>query len=167
MNSMGHSDNGWAREPPAVRLPQPVGLRLEALKASGLSDHAIIRALQRADAETLRRVVPEEPWDWDILLRFAESDWDDCVRAIREGYVYRYLTIRGLKHLLRYRYRLKEGEDYLDRGTHLEQVKLNPRDLPSLRATLSAHWSVVEPESRKDGETIAVTIRWAHDVPEP
>lgn len=129
-----------------TKLPQPVAIRIEIARAGGLSDEALIQWIDRGDTAALQPLGPE--WlTWDILTEYAEQHGDDLRKAIREGYEFKFLTIRGLIHYLLYRFGLREQADYRLNGSVLEGVALPREDVRRLRETIPAYWDIVETES--------------------
>ncbi|MCS7464160.1 hypothetical protein N0M98_29075 [Paenibacillus doosanensis] len=134
-----------------VKLPQPVGLRIEIARAAGLSDETIIDLIRRKDAETLRRTGPES-LPWDILIEHGAERGEELERAIREGYAFTFLTVRGLIHYLLYRFGLKEGADYTRSEGALEGVPLTGAQLSGLRSAIPSFWRISEQPLGEDGQ---------------
>lgn len=126
-----------------VKVPQPVGIRLEIARAGGLTEEALIEAIRDKRIESLQRVGPEQ-LPWDILIEYGEQYPAELERAIREGYEFKFLTIRGLTSYLHYRFGLKEPSDYRIVDEALEGIRLNASDIALLEATIPAFWHIAE-----------------------
>lgn len=126
-----------------VTLPQPVALRLEIARAGGLSEEALLGAIREKRIDALQRFGPEQ-LSWDILSEYADEYPDDLERAIREGYAFKFLTIRGLTSYLRYRFGLHEKADYRLVEEGLDGVRLEQSDIALLKGTIPAFWLITE-----------------------
>ncbi|WP_028550132.1 hypothetical protein [Paenibacillus sp. UNC451MF] len=134
-----------------VRLPQPVGIRLEIARAGGLSDEALISVIHRKDTAALQQLGPEQ-LTWDILTQYGEENREELKQAILDGYEFKFLTVRGLIHYISYRFGLKEQVDYQAVEGALEGLKLTRSNVALLQATIPAFWqiSVIERNERLD-----------------
>lgn len=137
-----------------VRLPQPVGIRLEIARAGGLSGEALIDAIHRKETDTLKALGPER-LPWDILIEYGEQNKDELEQAILDGYEFKFLTVRGLIHYLLYRFGLKEQEDYEASEGALEGLRLSRSSIAVLQATIPAFWQIseIEPKGEERSST--------------
>ncbi|WP_282939703.1 hypothetical protein [Paenibacillus sp. RC67] len=124
-----------------ARLPQPVGIRLEIARAGGLSNEELLDAIYRKDIDALQTLGPEQ-LPWDILIQYAEQNGHELEQAILDGYEFKFLTVRGLIHYLRYRFGLKEQVDYRAVDGALEGIRLSRSDVALLQATIPAFWQI-------------------------
>ncbi|UUZ79024.1 hypothetical protein LJK88_27690 [Paenibacillus sp. P26] len=128
---------------PRPKLPRPVGIRIEIAKAGGLTDNELISLIQRGDYSALRQAGPDQ-LSWDILKEYAEENGTALEQAIREGYTFSFLTVRGLIHYLLYRFGLKQQQDFQVTEGALDGVALTGAEVADLRSTVPAFWHLTE-----------------------
>lgn len=117
-------------------------LMLEMLKAKEFSNATIIALLNEGNEELLESIGEGIP-TWKTLVDYYHLNKTKIHRAIKEGYEITFLTKGGLKSLLLFRFGLKEGEDFVDTGDHLEKVNLTSDQLQELREVISKNWTIV------------------------
>ncbi|MBA2939490.1 hypothetical protein HZF08_14335 [Paenibacillus sp. CGMCC 1.16610] len=132
---------------PKVKLPQPIGVRIEAARAYGISGTELTEILRSGDFNRLKNAVLDD-WTWDSLFEYAASRREECEEAILHGYSFTFITIRGLKTYLKYRFGLVEDQDFSSSEYGVEQLRLNQEELVQLRETIpDVHWHIVVREN--------------------
>jgi hypothetical protein len=148
---------------PTAKLPQPYGLRIELIRAGGLTDLEALKVLQEGDKETLVSRVSGEI-SWDGFLEYAKEEWLTVKTAIANGYRYKFLTIGGLKDLLSIRFGREAERDYTFDGGVVEGLRLAPEEYEALRGYLAVNWSLTV--TAPAGENGRVEVRLKHTQPE-
>lgn len=123
-----------------TRLPMPAGLRIELAKKAGLSHEELFRALKEKDEAVLKAA--GENLDWDYMFSLTEKHEEEIQSAINEGYVFKFLTINGLKNYLRIRFHLNETADYEATEHGINRLTLSEENAQELRSTLSGQWEL-------------------------
>ncbi|WP_342432796.1 hypothetical protein [Neobacillus sp. FSL H8-0543] len=125
-----------------VKLALNYALMLEMMKAKGLDNATIIALLNEADEEVLESIDEGIP-TWKTLIDYYRINKDKCQRAIIEGYEITFLTKGALKSLLRIKFGMKEGVDFIDTGEFLDQVNITDENLEALHGVISKNWTIV------------------------
>ncbi|MDF2856299.1 MAG: hypothetical protein K0Q87_2150 [Neobacillus sp.] len=131
-----------------VKLALNYALMLEMIKAKGLDQQAIITLLnegEEADFENFGEGIPT----WKTLIDYYRINKNKFHLALKEGYEITFLTKGALKSLLRIKFGMKEGEDFIDTGEFLDQVKITNEDLDALQGVISKNWTIVKEEGIK------------------
>lgn len=142
---------------PTAKLPQPYGLRIELIRAGGLSDPEALRILQAGDKEALISRVSGEI-GWDGFLDYAKEEWLTVKTAVLSGYRFKFLTIGGLKDLLSIRFGKEDGVDYQFNGEEISALLLTQEERRALHALMPVNWQLVELPDRED-QTAEIRIR--------
>lgn len=114
---------------------------LEMLKAKGFNNPTIIALLSEGNEELLDSIGEGIP-TWKTLVDYYYLNQAKCHRALKEGYEITFLTKDGLKSLLSIMFEMKEGEDFIDTGEYLDQVKMTDDNLQTLRGVFSKNWTI-------------------------
>jgi hypothetical protein len=115
----------------------------EMIRNAGLSNEEIISLIEKGDSKLLKKF-GDETLDWQTLIEYYQKNKLKCQQALIDGYEITFLTKGALKSLLKIKYNLCEGKDFLDAGDYLDEVKLSDLDLQSLKFILSKNWTIVE-----------------------
>lgn len=128
-----------------VKLSMPAGLLLEAAIAGGVDGDHLVDVIRQKNISALRHIGKEEA----SLLNFfqyAEEHWEDIVLAIHNGYMFKFITIRGLQNLLQTRFSFKEEEHFKIGDSWLE-LGLNESQLEFLQSRIPKQWAFVKQEN--------------------
>ncbi|MED1864530.1 hypothetical protein P4V41_13770 [Fictibacillus nanhaiensis] len=130
-----------------VKLSMPVGLLMESAIAGGVSGERLLEVIETKDYEAVRHVGKEES-SWAFFFEFAEQNRETIVSAIRTGYTFKFITIRGLLNLLQTKYKLKENEDFLMNESGID-MNLSDEQLDFLRSRIPSQWLFKKKEHTK------------------
>jgi hypothetical protein len=131
-----------------VKLALNYALMLEMIKAKGFDNTSIIALLNEGDEEVFESIGEGIP-TWKTLIDYYHINKDKCQRALKEGYEITFLTKGALKSLLRIKFGMKEGVDFIDTGEFLDQVNLTNENLEALKGVISKNWTIVQEETIK------------------
>lgn len=140
-----------------IKLPSNVALRLEALRAAGVTDSETTECLRKGDIASFHSPVFPD-MTFDSLLDYERQHPGNLAQALTRGYEYTFITIGGLQSLLRVRVSLQAEGDY-ERGSHyLDRVPLNTSEIAYLRSVLPRYWVIVEEQEQSESERRIVKI---------
>lgn len=125
-----------------VKLPMPAGLLLEAAIAGGVSDQHLLDVLQKKDLQALQHIGKEDS-SWAYLFQFSEENWDTITQAVKDGYTFKFITIRGLQNFMQTRFSFMEDKDFRVED-QLIQLHLLDSQIKVLRSRVPVQWKFVE-----------------------
>jgi hypothetical protein len=128
-----------------VKLSMPAGLLLEAAIAGGIEGDHLLDVIKNKNISALRHIGKEES-SWLYFFRYAEENWDDIVLALKDGFTFKFITIRGLQNLLQTKFSLKENDDFQMGETWLE-LNLCDSQLKILKSYIPNQWAFVRQEN--------------------
>ncbi|MCM2531223.1 hypothetical protein NDK43_00665 [Neobacillus pocheonensis] len=128
-----------------VKLALNYALMLEMMKAKGFNNPTIVALLNEGNEEILESIGEGIP-SWKTMLDFYHNNKTQFHQALRKGYEITFLTKGALKSLLSIKFEMKEGEDFVDTGEFLNQVKITGENLQALQEIISKNWTIVSLE---------------------
>lgn len=146
---------------PYASLPQPYALRLEMIRAKGIEVAAVLELLDRNNAaEWQQRMNPE--LQWDGFAEYVREHVDEVKQAYLEGYRFKFMTVGGLRNLLKIKFGLQAGQDYAfdESGNRFSGVKLKTEDYQNLRMLTPDYWEILI--DQKDSDRGMLELRIEH-----
>jgi hypothetical protein len=144
-----------------VKLALNYALMLEMMKAKGCSNATIVALLNEGNEEILESNGEGIP-TWKTLVDYYHLNKDKCYQAITEGYEITFLTKGALKSLLSIKFGMKEGEDFIDTGKFLDEVKITIENLEALRGVIAKNWTIVLEDERIAQDIYMIKIELTH-----
>lgn len=126
-----------------ARISQNEALMIEVLRANGLTGEELIAQVRQGDVAAIQQIGGDD-FDFSNLVQFAQNDWERFEQAVAEGYEITFNTINGIKYLLKVKFNQIVDQDYENKGTYLDGIKLPAEDVAWLRSVLYKYWAVVE-----------------------
>ncbi|WP_178020516.1 hypothetical protein [uncultured Paenibacillus sp.] len=146
---------------PYASLPQPYALRLEMIRAKGIEVAAVLELLDRNNAaEWQQRMNPK--LQWDGFAEYVREHVDEVKQAYLEGYRFKFMTVGGLRNLLKIKFGLQAGQDYAfdESGNRFSGVKLKTEDYQNLRMLTPDYWEILI--DQKDSDRGMLELRIEH-----
>lgn len=134
---------------------------LEMMKAKEFSGSTIVALLNEGNEELLESMGEGIP-SWKTLVGYYHQNKAKLHQAIKEGYEITFLTKGTLKSLLSIKFEMNEGEDFVDTGESLDEVKISTDNLQMLREVISKNWTIVMLDGNMDEDTCRVKIELTH-----
>jgi len=125
-----------------IKLPMPIGLLLERAKGYGFSESRLLAILNQRD-HTAFPNEHNEQISWNVLFDYAAEHRFPIARALREGYTFKFITIRGLKRLLAFKFNRHPGTDYVEEEGKITGLTLTRFETDALRSLLSPQWALI------------------------
>jgi hypothetical protein len=144
-----------------VKLPLNYALMLEMMKAKEFSGSTIVALLNEGNEELLESMGEGIP-SWKTLVDYYHQNKAKLHQAIKEGYEITFLTKGTLKSLLSIKFAMNEGEDFVDTGEFLDEVKITTDNLEILREVISKNWTIVTLGRNMDEDTYRIKIELTH-----
>ncbi|MGP7817358.1 hypothetical protein [Niallia sp. 01092] len=145
-----------------VDISQPIALFIEQGRANGIADKDLILALKEKNFHLLKL---DEQVDAEQKLRLAEELGNDWEKAISNGYRIRFLSIHGLKNLLKFKYNKIVEIDYKEEYNTITLLKMSKEDIASLTSIISGQWNIVREDSHTcDSESEWIQIKLKNEL---
>ncbi len=124
------------------KLTMKEAVLLEVLRSNGVSNKELIDNLESHSWEDLYSN------EYQTLLNVYVQNKPQFKELLENGYSVKFITINGLKNLLKMKFEKIEDQDYKINNHTIELLELTPQQLSTLRQLLSINW-VVEEYERK------------------
>ncbi|MGG0892978.1 hypothetical protein [Cytobacillus horneckiae] len=134
-------------------------LMIEMIRKCGKSNDEIINVLMEGNAESFQPFGEGIP-DWETFIQYYESNPIKMKNAIYHGFKVTFLTKGALKMLLKIKFNLHEGEDFIDTGETLENMKLSFESHRELQEMISSNWRIIA--KQQTSSAIAIKIQLAN-----
>lgn len=129
--------------------------RLETLRSKGLETEKLIQALEEKDLESLLQT--DDSFDYKDLLDQTDKKMDLFKKALTNNYAISYLTINGLKNLLRLKFNVTEEKDYTLSSQRLDDLIVTSDQLKTIETLIGSVWRVeVTDEPRPSRSKISI-----------
>ncbi|MBD7944136.1 hypothetical protein H9650_08395 [Psychrobacillus sp. Sa2BUA9] len=122
------------------KLTMKEAVLLEVLRSNGVSNKELIDNLESHSWEDLYSN------EYQTLLNVYVQNKPQFKELLENGYSVKFITINGLKNLLKMKFEKIEDQDYKINNHTIELLELNPQQLSTLRQLLSINWVVEEYE---------------------
>ncbi|WP_225743274.1 hypothetical protein [Marinilactibacillus sp. Marseille-P9653] len=128
---------------------------IETLLAKGVEKETLKQAIQEHTAEQFKKI--DNSFDYAELNQAVIGKEDLYQEAVENGYAISYLTIVGLKNLLRMKFGFEEDADYKAYERKIENLIVTPTELKALTKLVGKIWTVKE-TNRTDANSIEVSV---------
>ncbi|QEY21007.1 hypothetical protein D0S48_10025 [Psychrobacillus sp. AK 1817] len=122
------------------KLTMKEAVLLEVLRSNGVSNKELIDNLESHSWEDLYSN------EYQTLLNVYVQNKPQFKELLENGYSVKFITINGLKNLLKMKFEKIEDQDYKINNHTIELLELTPQQLSTLRQLLSINWVVEEYE---------------------
>ena len=122
------------------KLTMKEAVLLEVLRSNGVSNKELIVNLESHSWEDLYSN------EYQTLLNVYVQNKSQFKELLENGYSVKFITINGLKNLLKMKFEKIEDQDYKINNHTIELLELTPQQLSTLRQLLSINWVVEEYE---------------------
>lgn len=130
---------------------------LETLFSKGIKKEAFIQAMKEKTIDQYAEF--DDSFDYTRLSSSVEGKESLFEEAVRNQYTISYLTIGGLRNLLKIKYGFNDSGDYMLYDQKLEDLTIRTDQLEEIKTLVQSAWSVLETGKNPDG---SVTISILH-----
>lgn len=128
--------------------------QLETLRSKGLTDETLLTALKEKDLKILTDT--DDSYDYKELIEAAEDNEDSFQEAVQSGYRVKFLSIYGIKNLLKLKYNLESDNDYTMSDNHFEGLLLTREQISEFQTLASSQWQVLEETDENGRRTVSI-----------
>ncbi|MCW1928054.1 hypothetical protein [Bhargavaea beijingensis] len=117
---------------------------VESLRGKGVPNDELFSLVEQGNVDRLKELEPR--FDYNELVKAAREELDSFRSALFEGYKVKFVTLNGLKNLLRMRLGKEEGRDYSLTDGEIQGLRLSPHELEQFSSMLSSNWRMTSDE---------------------
>ncbi|MGN7479253.1 hypothetical protein ACTHOQ_15525 [Solibacillus silvestris] len=124
---------------------------IEVLKAHPYTFEQVKHHLENDNLQFFKK---DYNMDFDLLKTLIKENPQQFKRAFEGDYEVKFVTINGLKNLLRMRFGITEAQyELLETGNGLRKLRVSPGTEQQIRKMLSSNWKV-----ERNDETITLFV---------
>ena len=139
------------------KITLPEAYMIETIRSKGVSDQELLAAVESGDIGPWREF--NANFDFTNLVTLAEKDPSKFKSIILDGYGVKFLTIYGLKNLLKFKLGLVEERDYQLTERGITDLKVEDGQLMIIKQFLSNNWTLEELASNDEsGKVIKIEL---------
>ena len=138
-----------------IPLSQWEAFMVETLRHNGVSGEDIIKGLQENDVTRFQSY--DTTFDYEDLHVSWTDDSERIEKAITDGYQVKFLSVYGIKRLLKLMFSLEEPADYTLEEQQFVQVPLTNQQATTVRTLLSPNWSITDVSEVDDKQMLTIT----------
>lgn len=138
----------------AVAISQMNAFMIEVLRSKGMSNEDIFHNAQQKNYDAFAAV--DTTFTYEELVKSVEEQEVELKKAIFNAYTIKFMTIRGVKRILQFKFQLAE-EAYTEENNQFHLVKLLEKDLVELKRILAPNWKIMN-EKQLDNGVIEFSI---------
>ena len=115
---------------------------IETLRSHGTSNEEMTTLLETKDISDWKK--KHNKFDFTELISLYEQDKQAFQSILQDGYTIKFLTINGLKNLLKMKFDKIAERDYQISGTGIQHLEIEVQSFPTLEQFLSINWVIRE-----------------------
>ncbi|MBS4197802.1 hypothetical protein [Lederbergia citri] len=116
-----------------LKISLPIAIMLETLRDNGVTDEQIITQIDKKDVSPWQKV--DTTFDFQELINLSTNSEFESI--LTNGYSVKFMTINGLKNLLRLKFNKIQDQDYQQNEKGITDLILTEQELSTLRQMLS------------------------------
>lgn len=115
---------------------------IETLRLNGVKDQEIVTQIEKKDVSPWE--IFHSKFDFNELVKLAEQDQARFQSVILDGYKIKFVTLNGLKTLLKLKFSIIEDQDYRLTEKGITDLKVSEDQLAKINHMLSGNWVIQE-----------------------
>lgn len=142
----------------SIKLSQSTGILLEHARRAGMSDQAILAAVEAKDSTAFQQI-QDERFRYENFISYADEHGERLAEAVKEGYRLTFNTRNGLKSWLEQAFDLQSGQDFEVGEGIIEKLRLTEQQAELVEQRLAVNWTVAETKEVPGGKELTLKLR--------
>ena len=138
------------------KISLPIAYMIETIRSNGVSDQEMLTQIKTGDVSPWREF--NSNFDFNELVTLAEKDPSQFASIILDGYGAKFLTLPGLKNLLRLKFDIIESRDYQLTEKGITDLKVENQQLAKIKLFISKNWTIQELTSEDSDQYKVIKI---------
>lgn len=127
---------------------------IETVRSNGISNEELIQKTLNKDFDTWREVLPK--LNTERLVELAEDE-ETFKSIIEDGYKVKFVTMNGLKNLLKLKFQIDESK-YQQIENGILDIEISEDQLTGIKQFLSGNWNIHEVERTSSNVKVNITV---------
>ncbi|KGR80067.1 hypothetical protein [Ureibacillus manganicus] len=127
---------------------------IETVRSNGISNDELIQKTLNKDQNAWKEILPK--LNFERLVEIAEDE-ELFKSIIEDGYKIKFVTMNGLKNLLKLKFQIDESK-YHQIENGLLDLDINEDQLAGIKQFLSDNWQIHEIERNQSTVKVNITV---------
>lgn len=127
---------------------------IETVRSNGISNDELIQKTLNKDQNAWKEILPK--LNFERLVEIAEDE-EIFKSIIEDGYKIKFVTMNGLKNLLKLKFQIDESK-YHQIENGLLDLDINEDQLAGIKQFLSDNWQIHEIERNQSTVKVNITV---------
>lgn len=132
---------------------------IETLRTNGISNETLVAQLEQKDLSPFEAI--HDKYDFNELIKLYDEDYNLFNSILVDGYKVKFVTMNGLRNLLKLKFDKIEEQDYQLTDKGIVHMKIEEEVIPAVRQLLSSNWTIEEhtlEDSSQSGKEISILL---------
>ncbi|MBB6444051.1 hypothetical protein [Bacillus benzoevorans] len=124
------------------KISLPVVYKIETVRSKGVSNQELLAKLESGDVSSWSDY--NSNFDFSELVELYQKDPEQFKSMIEIGYAVKFVTLPGIKNILKLKFGLLEEQDYESTETGITGLQVNDEQYAAIKQMLSKNWKIEE-----------------------
>jgi len=124
------------------KISLPVVYKIETVRSKGVSNQELLAKLESGDVSSWNDF--NENFDFNELVELYKENSEMFKSIIENGYAVKFVTLPGIKNILKLKFGLLEDEDYKSTDKGITGLQVSDEQYAVIKQMLSKNWKIEE-----------------------
>lgn len=124
------------------KISLPVVYKIETVRSKGVSNQELLAKLESGDVSSWNDF--NENFDFNELVELYKENPEMFKSIIENGYAVKFVTLPGIKNILKLKFGLLEDEDYKSTDKGITGLQVSDEQYAVIKQMLSKNWKIEE-----------------------
>lgn len=124
------------------KISLPVVYKIETVRSKGVSNQELLAKLESGDVSSWSDF--NANFDFNELVELYKEDPEQFKSIIEHGYAVKFVTLPGIKNILKLKFGLLEDQDYKSTEKGITGLKVSDEQYVVIKQMLSKNWRIEE-----------------------
>jgi hypothetical protein len=124
------------------KISLPVVYKIETVRSKGVSNQELLAKLESGDVSSWNDF--NENFDFNELVKLYKENPEMFKSIIENGYAVKFVTLPGIKNILKLKFGLLEDEDYKSTDKGITGLQVSDEQYAVIKQMLSKNWKIEE-----------------------
>ena len=125
-----------------TKLSLPTVYKIETVRSKGVSNEELLAKIETGDVSSWSEY--NSNFDFNELVELYNNNPEEFKSIVENGYAVKFVTLPGLKNLLKLKYGMLEERDYQPTETGISGLQVDEDQYAAIKQMLSKNWKIEE-----------------------
>lgn len=123
-----------------MKISLPTVYKIETVRSKGISNEEMLATLETGDVRSWSEFNPN--FEFDELVELYQKDPAAFKEMLENGYSIKFVTLPGIKNILKLKYGFLEERDYQPTETGITGLQVDEEQYETIKKMLSKNWKL-------------------------